>query len=56
MAAMAKRLFLFLSMNLAVVLVFTAVMFVAERYFGLNLSASAGGYLGIGVMALVFGF
>lgn len=56
MAAMAKRIFLFLSMNLAVILVFTAVSFLVERFFGIRISAYAGGYLGIAVMALVFGF
>ena len=56
MAALAKRLFLFLSMNLAVVLVFTAVSFVVERYFGIRISSSAGGYAPLAVMALAYGF
>lgn len=53
---MAKRIFLFLSMNLAVVLVFTAVSFLIERFFGIRISANAGGYAGIAVMAIVYGF
>lgn len=56
MFAFFKRVFLFVLMNLAVVLVFTAVSFVVERYFGIRLSASAGGYAPLAFMALAYGF
>lgn len=56
MFALVKRVFLFLAMNLAVILVLTAVSLVLERYFGINLSASAGGYAGIALLAIVYGF
>lgn len=56
MFAFMKRIFLFLVMNLAVIVVLTAVSLVLERYFGVNLSASAGGYAGIALIAIVYGF
>ncbi|MDQ1343661.1 MAG: Protease HtpX [Patescibacteria group bacterium] len=56
MFAFAKRMFLFLAMNLAVILVLTAVSFVLERFFGIRISANAGGYAGLAVFALVYGF
>lgn len=42
MFAFVKRIFFFAMMNLAVILVLTAVSFVLERMFGIRVSASAG--------------
>lgn len=56
MYSIAKRVFLFLAMNLAVVLMLTVVTLVLERVFGINLASYAGGYAPLALMAIVYGF
>jgi heat shock protein HtpX len=49
-----KRIFLFLVTNLAVMLLLSTVLFVVQRYFGINLGA--GGTGGLLIFAAIFGF
>jgi heat shock protein HtpX len=49
-----KRIFLFLVTNLAVMLLLSIVLFVVQRYFGINLGA--GGTGGLLIFAAIFGF
>lgn len=56
MSAFIKRVSLFLATNLAVVLVLTAVSFIIERFFGIRIASSAGGYAGLALYALAYGF
>jgi heat shock protein HtpX len=49
-----KRIFLFLVTNLAVMLLLSIVLFIVQRYFGINLGA--GGTGGLLIFAAIFGF
>lgn len=51
-----KRIALFLLANIAVVLTITAVSFVLERFLGIDITKDLGGYAGLAVMAIVYGF
>lgn len=52
-----KRIFLFLATNIAIILVVTVIIFVLERFFHIRITPSlAGGYGGLFVFALIFGF
>lgn len=53
--AFLKRIFLFVLTNMAVVVLFTAVAFALERFFGIRLSPN-GNLLQIAGFALVYGF
>lgn len=56
MASM-KRIILFIVTNLAIMLVLSVMIFVLERLFGINITASlSGGYGGLLIFAAVFGF
>lgn len=52
-----KRVLLFLVTNLAIILVISALIFVLEHYFGIQVTSStANGYQGLFIFALIFGF
>lgn len=52
-----KRIFLFIATNLAIILVLSVVIFLLERFLGIRITPSlAGGYTGLFVFSLVFGF
>ncbi|MDD5376966.1 MAG: protease HtpX [Candidatus Gracilibacteria bacterium] len=52
-----KRIFLFLLTNIAIILVITAIIFVLERYFGIQITPNiSNGYQGLFLFALIFGF
>ncbi|NDK09634.1 protease HtpX [Candidatus Gracilibacteria bacterium] len=52
-----KRIGLFLLTNIAVIFLFSIIIFLIERIFGINISASAGtGYTGLLIYAAIFGF
>ncbi|MDD5197279.1 MAG: protease HtpX [Candidatus Gracilibacteria bacterium] len=52
-----KRIFLFLVTNLAIILVVTALIFVLERYFGIEITPNlSNGYQSLFIFALIFGF
>jgi heat shock protein HtpX len=54
---MIKRIFLFILTNLAIIIVVSAIIFVLERVFNIRITPSlAGGYGGLFMFALVFGF
>lgn len=52
-----KRVFLFLVTNLAIILVISALIFILEHYFGIQVTSSTThGYQGLFIFALIFGF
>lgn len=57
MFAFIKRIALFLAMNLAVLILISIVVLVAEQVFGIRISSSAaGGYGPLFILALIVGF
>jgi heat shock protein HtpX len=56
MGSILKRLSLFLLTNLAIIVVIMAVSFVLERFFGIDLARDAGGYAGLAVISVAYGF
>ncbi|MDD2907409.1 MAG: protease HtpX [Candidatus Gracilibacteria bacterium] len=54
---MFKRIGLFLITNLAIIIVLSVVIFLVERFFGIDVTGYAGGnYVGLLIFALMFGF
>lgn len=52
-----KRIILFLATNLAIILIVTALIFVLERYFGVQVTPNLNnGYQSLFLFALIFGF
>lgn len=52
-----KRIFLFLATNIAIIVVVTVIIFALEHFFGIRITRNlAGGYGGLFVFALIFGF
>ncbi|MDC0506188.1 protease HtpX [Candidatus Gracilibacteria bacterium] len=53
---MIQRVLLFLVTNIAVIVMFSVILFLVERFFGINLSAYGQGYMGLLIFASIFGF
>lgn len=52
-----KRIFLFLATNIAIILVVTTVIFILERYLGIQITPNlSNGYQSLFLFALIFGF
>ncbi|HBB27452.1 TPA: protease HtpX [Candidatus Gracilibacteria bacterium] len=52
-----KRVFLFLATNIAIILVVTVLIFILERYFGVQVTPNlSNGYGSLFLFALIFGF
>lgn len=52
-----KRIVLFLMTNIAIILVVTAIIFVLERYLGIQVTPNlSNGYMSLFIFALLFGF
>lgn len=57
--ALVKRVFLFLAMNLAIILMGSVTIWIISAVFGINVSGYLGGsdgYVGLAIFSLVFGF
>ncbi|MDD3646576.1 MAG: protease HtpX [Candidatus Gracilibacteria bacterium] len=53
---MFKRIFLFLAMNLAIIVLVTIVLAILESVFGFSITAYGANYTGLFIFALIFGF
>lgn len=53
---MIQRIFLFLLTNIAVIVMFSIILFAVERFFGINISAYGWSYLSLLIFASIFGF
>ena len=52
-----KRVFFFMMMNIAIILMITVFSFVLERYFGIRVSSSmSGGYVSLAIYSAIVGF